>query len=52
MDNMIRKYTLTLKKEDIEVLLTILSEKPFNIVSPLILEIAKQIQEQKLDGDD
>jgi hypothetical protein len=49
---MIRKYTLTLTKEDIEQTLRILAEKPFSVVSPLILEIAKQIQEQKIDGDD
>jgi hypothetical protein len=49
---MTRKYTLTLTKEDIEQVLRILAEKPFNVVSPLILEIAKQIQEQKIDGDD
>lgn len=49
---MIRKYTLTLSKEEIEQTLKILAEKPFNVVSPLILEIAKQVQEQKIDGDD
>ncbi len=49
---MIRKYTLTLTKEDIELMLKLLADKPFNVVSPLILEIAKQVQEQKIDGDD
>lgn len=49
---MIRKYTLVLKKEEVEMLLKLISDKPFNVVSPLILEIAKQVQEQKTDGDD
>ena len=49
---MIRKYTLTLTKEEIEQTLRILAEKPSNVVSPLIIEIAKQVQEQKIDGDD
>jgi len=48
---MIRRYTLTLKKEEIELMLKLLSDKPFNVVSPLIVEIAKQLQEQN-NGDD
>jgi hypothetical protein len=49
---MIRKYTLTLEKNDIEYILHVLSEQPFNKVSKTILEIAKQLKDQKVDEID
>jgi hypothetical protein len=49
---MLRKYTLTLEKNDIELILKILSGQPFNLVSQVILDIAKQLKDQKVDDID
>jgi hypothetical protein len=49
---MLRKYTLTLEKNDIELILKILSGQTFNLVSQVILDIAKQLKDQKVDDID
>lgn len=49
---MIRKFTLTLEKNDVELILRVLSAQPFNQVSQVILEIAKQLKDQKVDDID
>lgn len=49
---MIKRYNIALQKEEIELILKVLSEKPFNLVAPIITELAKQLQGQIKDGDD
>jgi hypothetical protein len=49
---MVRKYTLTVTKEEIELILKVLAEQPFNVVSEIIVNLAKQLQDQKVEGID